>query len=297
MYEQLRAGEAYFAIRQNKTMIEAYGVPQSETIKEKTYRVFVNNGKSSRVYYVSKMFPMNNFLAHLNIEKVDLAEQMKFATTSATAELSKWWIRNINDSDVVLVKADIQKISRHYLTHFSKHKLNVGRENGYSTVPAHLNVPKDSMVILKVTGSREVREFQEYKKKQIIAGGGGDDAEASTVCTLYHRNQKSSSTQSLQLNDFLGSLSIGNEESYGKSASLRLMSGIENGETFAEFAFKGKSSDLEISLGALPQDTYITTGVYHHECSGGKEKPSIKSSALNGEAKMKLEIEAYVEKL
>lgn len=285
--KDLQKGNAEIAMVKKFERSMSPGQDSNKTIKEKTYRVYYNEGSSSKVYYVSKDL---NFEDFLGLKKVHLAvginEDLIFFESQTTSG-ETWFYREMENGDKVVVKSNRNELREIFLKRFEYKKTTIGRENGISKGVLNLQNKKEAKIYLRV------RSF--YKTKRTFVettevrggGGGGREGNAAGRCKIHRRLIENESVEYLNLENF--AFEIMTPETFVQD---RVEVTSDDLGTYWDMKVDARNPNSALKFKSLPANSYLATGEISSSCDymGSMQK-------TNPEGKLSLEVESYVEKI
>jgi hypothetical protein len=292
----LLKGDAHLAFGK-RTMVQNYvdSQPIQQTIREKTYRVFLNDGDKASILYVAKDYSFNDFLKSRGLNNV-----INFQNINAFQynELqAQWFYRHLPTGDMVLVKTDQVSMLSSYLKNYKKIDFNLQRINGNQINSLQINKSPLAMVQLKIRPTQTKRTFREYQDRSLWMIGGGD---SKWTCINYHRAIDSEVQVQPSMDEILSNLLF---RLNGVTASLAevdhsiSMKDDENGQ-YLLVSLPKLPESLEVYLQTNANNTFVSTGQYDLNCPKGYPvRGSVSVVPTNIEGHLTLTLEAYVEKL
>lgn len=256
------------------------------TIKEKTYRVYVNDGNDTQVYYVSKDLEFEKFLAQLKIEQtVSINEDYLFFGSNETNE-TKWFSRELSNGEKVAVKSNFSELRKVFLKRFDYQKKIIGRNNGKTLDSIFLQNKEGSKVYLRVNSlSKTFRTFSESSQTRGL-GGGGREGNAEGRCTYYTRRISSETVHPLNLEEMIKEIST---ESFNPAHVETFEN--DNG-TYWEMKLDTLNPNSILSFNSLSSQGYHVVGEYRSSCGSVTSR-----TMMHTEGKLSIEVESYVEKI
>jgi hypothetical protein len=262
----------------------------SASIREKTYRVFMHDGQKGMVKYISYELPFKSFLKEEGIN--DIHDPQKFDLFSAInlENEPRWWVREINANEKVIIFATPQELSDSYLKSFDKQNLSLKRLNGRGQV---LNIEKaqDALVYIDVKGFSTKRSFRSYKQKRNYSF-----REIIYDCKFYYHEVSHEQELKMSLNELLEEIKIEIDGKPVDPASSLVSYQTDQDETFGTLKLKHPGTKVKIEIISRDAATYVTTGLYKRECPH-TYAPKVSTQQTNIEGRMELSLETYVEKL
>ncbi|MBA2405858.1 MAG: hypothetical protein H0V66_13865 [Bdellovibrionales bacterium] len=293
--EAILKGESFFAISR-ETKKEFFLNSQESDIKTKTYRVFMDNGKDIKIYYVSKSYPLKSFLTHFKIKSYKDIEEANLLTTTYQSELPEWWIRTLHDTDKVIIHEDLKNLADHYLLNFKTNTHKVLRVNGYSK--QHLVLTKSAVAksLVKIRPTKQNAIFKEVIDKGVSYHQGrpienGD----SWKCNNYYLNQISKVNVPVNESDIRDALQVKINGRLYEHFPLEM--GIDKNGVFWEIGIASGVEHLELSFNNLPAADYFQTGLFHSKCTNNGAGPKIIQNLRTNEDHFQLNVEAFIENI
>lgn len=301
--EAILRGEAHFALGRENHRPHYYLANQEQTIHDKTYRVFMNNGNSTTIYYVSKELHLEDFLKMMKIGLFDYIDQENLLTTRNKSSGSRWWVRDIDENNKVVLKDTLQSLKDSYMKGFSKQNIKVARTNGVIKNKLTISKNTSARFMVKIYGLKAMNIFKLSKKKESwrSCGGGGKEGDGGcrpTQCQVHYRTIERTLSGTIDYQEVLDNLMItsGGKFLYIDELNAELTLGEDKKGPFLEMIFDTDLETLEVSLINKDKTSYHEVGSYKAECRG-PDQYALKSKMYNEEANMDLTIEAYVEKI
>lgn len=298
-------GKAHFSLLKKYKHKIAFSVPSDETIKEKTYRVYIYDGNKSEVLYVSKDLDFHTLLNHFKIKKIQEVVEDQFFFNPADVSTKGWYFRNFPNGDKVVSYSTIQDMKQTFLSHYAFRKISVLRDNGTSTSTMNLEKPENAAVYLRIRPTQILRTFVVRPKTETrrLGGGGGREGNGGDqyTCHLLYRDiQKETSVQP-SFSDLLENINIaadGTDISEAFIASTLFEEGQDENGLYWEIKINLPFKSLTIGFKDLPASTFVKGGLFSTSCNGG-QTPQTRLSGINTnpEGKFSLAIESYIEKI
>lgn len=296
--QDILSGVSFISMVRNNKVYSNSTITQDESIKNKTYRVFVNDGVSTAIYYVSKEFPFDQFLKEQGIfEYQDIANQ-NLLIGKYTSGMPQWWIKEINSKDKVVIKEDLNNLSSFYIAGLEKQNFKIKRNNGTALKSASLDNVADTKILLRFRAQKTVRSFIIVTENSVYGRRGGGmhgDPDPGTDCKNYHRkisNETTSEITESELRQALVITSIGQQIQMSPS-EMEILSGNDEIGPYFEISFQSVNSTIEVNFNDLGAETFVSTGLYKTTCQGVK----LKTTPTNFEGILDLSIEAYIDTL
>ncbi|GEM_PF-1634718 len=285
------SGKSYFSLKKNLPEVFKDYMTPDQSIKQKTYRVFLFDGKRSNVFYVSKDLSFENFK---QLKAIDIAHpysEEEIFFKGSKINLQTWYERKFKNGDQAIVYSYPHQLKETLLTRFHYKKDIIQRTNGIPHAPLTISSSKGS-VYLRVKGMKTKRQFKESVHPRRYQRGGSFKEEGYyAYCDHYIREVSSELNSPVTLDDFMNELEITAGEF----------------ERIEEYAFskskiwelKLRSYNQESSLNVLPlpSTNNVIIGEYNTLC-GNNEGAGVlmppKKTSIEGN--LVFEIESYVEK-
>lgn len=288
--QHLSEKKASLAVKKKFRRSPIFDVDSDNTIQNKTYRVFVNDGETSKILYVSKNLEFEGLLKLLNIKARELvSEDVFFFNTHLPGE-TEWLYRHFKNGDRVLAFSDMDHLRTHILKHYHYQKKVVSRENGYTAQRLQLSNKPGAKVFLKVRSIQQT--MQEFYTTQVRKRHGGGRDVGVWDCTHHLRHVKSGNSQSLHLTYLM--------EKFPVLAfnGADILEQTDNTGIFWELRLNSLSENAEIAILPLKPESYIVTGEYSNSCKDILiTRGSYGVHMTNPEGKLSFEVESFVEKI
>ena len=261
---------------------------RAESIKEKTYRIFFNNGKTTTTYYVSKELKLEEILRLFKVPSYRLIQDQNLLTTQVEESYPEWWVRLINDREIVIIFEDLKNLSAHYLKGFKKSSQKLMRVNGFAA--NEMVLPKDpkSKSLLIISGLIKKVDFVE-KPKIIISHNA---PYGMKTCKQRSLEPTAETAFPLSLPFLEKNLVL---KSAGGSQAEQVIIREHMGEhgPFWEIQIPEGIDKIQLGLKNIDSREYIATGPYASTCERPKPKPVLRTH----ESQIDLTIEAFIENI
>lgn len=280
-------GKAELALVKKFEHSLAPGQDSNKTIREKTYRVFYDDGSMAKVYYVSKDLNFDDFLAKMKVDiGVIIDEDYLFFSSHDVGDKS-WFIRKMQNGDKVVVKNSINVLRETFLKRFSYKKTTIGRLNGKSIGGLNLQNKEGAKVYLRLKSFYKTNKTFVETQEVRGGGGGGREGNAGGRCTIHRRLVKTDEVQMLDIEDL--AQEIMTPESLTQE---RVEMRSDDTGTYWEMKLDTANPNSSLMFKSLPANSYVITGEFRSSCdyTGGMQ-------STNPEGKLSLEVESYVEKI
>jgi hypothetical protein len=272
-------GEVYFSI----SNLNKY---EETSISEKTYRVLINDGTETKVHYISKELHLDQILKSLNITEYKNIDEENLFLTKVKKSKSEWWLRTINNQDIVLVNESVNALSQHYFSGFDKKHSQVSRVNGYTT--SVMNFPKNSSakVFLRIRGMKKSAKIEKGIMPLIPVLG---QTPTKGDCDVIHQAFNSPNESQDVEKEIIEMLALNQLETQLRSLS-------DSQGPYWETEVKNNATDFKLALMSLPANQYLHVGFYQ-ECRRGIKPQPYEPNLKTPEQSLILSIEAFVEKI
>lgn len=287
--ESLINGNSFLWVSHMDPLLKA-----EENISLKSYRVFLNKGSQTDVLYISKELSIEQVLNKLKILEYKYIDEENLLTTTIKPDVSQWWIRLLNKSDIVIVHANLRQLSDHYLSGLEKRLGTVSRYNGHPYMNFIMNKNNNARVLLKIRSTRKTANFLEtYKDKQVYVGGENKDKYG---CREHSRKLSSEFLTDYTYDDFQKTFLVnGLYSQQQKSEEVEIRYLVDETGPFWEVELM-QGDHFELSLASIPKDLYSPTGLYKmDQCIGDSRSQSYSNNLQTPERSLILNIEALVE--
>ncbi len=298
--EDILKGESFLTLSRRIKQYQGLDESQEESIKNKTYRVFLNDGVTTKIYYVAKDFSFSDFLKAKKITRYQPISTQNLLRGRYLITTPEWWLNEINGKDKVIIKDDLNSLSKFYLQGLEKSRLSVVRTNGFLVKSAVLTNDGEALILLKLRVTKQLKNFKLRSEKSSFSEGGGGrnpngGGESPKSCINYYRDVISEEKFNLTEQELRNSMVVtSNGEQVSLSASdIEIESGRDELGFFFDIALRTVNTTLELKLKDLDQSSFMEVGLYQTTCQGTK----LRKNLLNSESFMDLAIEAYVDKL
>lgn len=282
-------GEAHIAMSHLNTKVNFWSEDQEDTIRAKTFRVFMNDGTKTAIYYMSKKLNTESVLKYFKISKYKNIEEQNLLTTTLKPQSAEWWIRKVSDRDIIIVKDNLRMLSNHYLEGFDKKKMTFKRENGKTQSQLTFNKHSAARILLKIRGQQQTVTYFEETRKEY----GNHGKERGWECHLSYRSASPITVKDLDPLDIVKSLRLNGIET---QSELKLLND-ETG-TFWEVEVNSNEEILNLSLENLTSQEYLQEGLFAKRCTSDSiGEPKVKPNLQVPERSLTLNIEAFVEKI
>lgn len=262
-----------------------------ETIKEKTYKVIISDGKSTKIYYIAKDFTYEQLLAHFKISRVvSVDDELLFFDAKAMSG-TQWFERKYDNEDVVLVKSTLQELKKEFQKKFKVEKLALHRVNGVPTNALVVSEIKNNKIFLKVRGNSARREFAKNKRSETKRIHSGM-SQLNSRCDFFSKDIKKETAFVPDIDALLKNIDLMDVQ------DVKYREQEDEKGLFWEVILYTGAEALEFQLKPRAEATYTVTGDYDAKCSFvsfNSARPR-KQTKTNDEAFLKFEIESFVER-
>lgn len=287
--ELLSVKKAFLAIKKKFKRSKDFDVDQDNTIQTKTYRVYLHDGKASKILYVAKDLGFSELLKILKVKATELSsEEELFFNTNVTGN-PEWIYRELLNGDKVLAYSDMDHLRDHVKKFYHYQKKIISRENGYSAEKIKLENKTGAKVFLKIRSIvQTTREFYLTTDRK----RHGSAREGISDCTHHLRYIKSESAMSLHLTYLLQNFPV-----TGMEGAL-ILEQMDNQGVFWELKLNSTGENTELAILPKTPDSYLVTGEYSNSCHrDALNRGTHASYKTNPEGKLSIEVESYVEKI
>lgn len=292
-YIKLRNNTLNFSLARLQTVNSAYRVSQQDSVKENTYRVLINNGESTQIFYVANELDFEDLLKILRIYDVFDISKVNLLTTSHDHSLSQWWARTLNGKDKVLLKDDLKNISLYRLQNFHKNTINMGRTNGQSVGQIKIKKNPSAAVMLKIRGEQQMRTFaKRYETKTVGSPAREGYRVKYEIVDIHPLAPQTLNTQEILNNIQIDGLTLDME----KDLAITVQNGTDKQGPYLEMILETERTDFIIDVPSLNAGSYQATGKVREKIDEGKWV-NLQGTASNPEGYLNLLIDAYTEKL
>ncbi len=291
-------GEGYLAVRRRPTRGKFFTEDAEQSIREKSYRVYLHDGKTGTAYYISRELPYEDFLRAQGIAPFVVTSEDVFFFSDILVPEEGWFQRELRNGDRIVMRARFDELRARFLSRFTARKLVLERINGVPTSSLELGNDVGAKIYLRVrSGEQVTRRFKEIKEVRTHAqdegnweGSGG----AYVDCTHYLRRIEDEQKQTSSLAELMTHLVNGVE--FLEKATVSEAVDADGG--FWEVKLENLAPQEEIRLASRPEDTFTVTGEYRNNCRGKvRSRRGDARARVNSEGKLSFLVESYVEKL
>ena len=289
--EDVLKGEIFYALSRKSKPFQSSEESQEQSIKNKTYRVFINNGLSTKIYYVSRDYPFEEFLKAKNILKLQPISVQNLLKGRYLVTTPEWWVNEINGKDKVVVRDDLSSLSQFYVEGLEKNRFSVVRKDGLHLKSAILENSGEALILFKIRAKKQLRSFKLRTETVSYLRRSGSFKD----CVDSYREVLSEAQFGLseqELRDALMITSNGVQVSLSPS-EIEIDSRRDDRGDFFEITLRTVNTTLELKLKDLDHSSFTEVGLYQSSCGG----PRLKKFLSNSESFLDLSIEAYVDKL
>lgn len=290
--EDLLSGRAHLAFRKKFQKTEQYNVTADESIKNKTYRVYLYDGEKTRVYYISKEFPFDHFKDLMKISQTEIYEMDKIFFSSPEQLNKKWFERKFKNGDLALVLSSAVEMRENLLQRFEYQKTVLQRINGRPQSPLSFKNKPAATVYLKMTSLKTERFFVETERN--IEYKVGNLAREGHVYQCLHKLRSVAEERKVptSIYDFYQNLEVTNAN------LIQIEENLAEDRFSWEIKMTSEVGNTIFSVSPRAPSTYVITGEYGQKC---KNKATalklVDAQETNTEGKLSFTIESFVEKL
>lgn len=288
------AGDAFLSLSHMDDKRHSSGETKGDNIKEKTYRVFYDDGSKTEVSYLSKELSLDEVLAKLNIDEYHLIDGQNLFTTTKRDGAPKWWVRFNDKNEIIVIKENLDNISKYYLQGLEKTKSLVARVNGISSNKYIFNDSPSPSVLIKIRTEQIFASFFESSKDERKRVGGKEGSDKSG-CVEHSRSLGGDFLANQQELNLQSVLLINGTPFHDRMKNVTIIKSSDSMGTFWEIEFFGFNI-IELSLVNLPSAEYRPTGLYQTtSCIGDSRNAVYNNNPQTPERSLKFHIESYVE--
>ncbi len=299
--EQLRAltrGDAYLAVRRRPARGKFFSEDAEQSIREKSYRVYLHDGNTGSAYYVSRELPFEEFLRAKEIAPFVVTSEDTFFFSDPLVPEEGWFLRELRNGDRIVMHSRFDELRARFLSRFTAHRIVLERINGVPTSSLALGNSAGAKVYLRIrSGEQVTRRFKEFREVRTHAqkegsreGSGG----AYVDCTHFLRKIDDEQMKSTTLAEFMTHLVNGVEF----LAKATVTDGVDAHGGYWEVMLDNLSPQKELTLSSRAEDTFTVTGEYRNNCRGKvRSRRGDARERVNSEGKLSFLLESYVEKL
>lgn len=295
--QALLSGKAFLALRKSFRKSSLFDISKEETIRNKTYRVHVFDGKKSRILYVSNELNFSDLKFLLGVNASEQVSQDKIFFDSEAPDEDKWYSRELPGGDKVIAYTNLNVLREKMLKDYHYQKKTLQRVNGVPGSPVKFNNPEGAQVYLKISNlSYTSRTFVEARKERtytMIGGGGLDgDGYSSYNCTHFMRSIKD---ERIIPTDLL--LLFENIQQRETIPSAEILEELYGEQVIWKLKLNQLPAMYEWQLINRPSSTYTITGEYKNSCRNLANRSRGAAHKTNDEGKFSVVVESYVEKI
>lgn len=288
------SGESVLAITNKGTNKSAFSSVDT-TIKEKSYRVFYDDGNETKIFYVSREMNFDVFLDHLRIDELYPINEVDLLSTNYFFRSPVWWVRDLNSHDKILVKDDIKNLSLHYLKSFAYSDAKIIRTNGYVNGALAIQKSNFAKALIKIRANSVRNIFNQFDKaSSYITGSPYHGSDVQHNCIISSRQLQGEQIIPVDENILRQSMKVLINKQL--NTSYKLVPGQDEKGYFWEIQLDSNTTNLEIYLENSPQSSYLPVGVYSTNCRGANN-PRVNTTPINLESQFNIFFETFVEKI
>jgi hypothetical protein len=276
-------GKASFSISYLHENLPTFSESRSSTIQSKTYRVFLNDGEKTQVFYISKKLSLNEIFIFFKINHASNIDDINLFHSLNDQTISKWWFRILNQDDLVFVFNNESKLRLHFLNLFDIRKQTLARKNGYAQNSLNFTKSPYARMYLEFTGIKTKLTFATRKKTQ--RSGGGHQGSYDR-CDYQETFISKEDYHSIQTIDFLDGLIFKTD---GSATEHQLQ--LKESDSVWEVEVPAGIQEISIYLRNIDKSLYQKTGVTKSDCI------PLKTTETASEGMLNLEVKSYVEKI
>lgn len=262
---------------------------QAESIKKKSYRVYRDDGKSVKTYYISKELSLHQILDIFNIKSFNLMTDVSILTSHINSEPPTWWVRQVSDQDVILVFDDLKNINRFYLSQFNKKEIKISRMNGFASKAVRIEKLSSKKALIKIRAQKTELRLMEKTVDYLRSNGPGADG-SHDQCRDKFRKIIGADVLIVSKQFLLDQIHL---KTYPPGHHEQILIEEKNppNETYWEMVIPEEIEFIDLGLNNLEPKEYVATGLYWSNCKDYQKDLKTK------EASLELFIDAYIEKI
>lgn len=262
-------------------------VSSEDSVHERTYRVFLFDGRVGKVHYVSREIEFEKYILLMGLEAQDIMALKGF---SSTDEKDKWWSRSLGD-DKVLVYSNLKHLAKFQKSGFNKVEQTITRSNGKQGSVLQVTKAPDTKYVLKFRGTRTVNFFREFRKNWHQGGARGEISE-----DCFSLNREVNLTTGLPFSrDNFSEMVLTSKEKVRtlKELMISINESSDDQGHYYELVLDKTPETFTISLPTRPAGTFQMTGAYYVDCIDIKRG----GTPTNEEGQMTINVESFIEKI
>ena len=276
-------GKASFSISYLHKNLPTFSESRSSTIQSKTYRIFFNDGAKTQVFYISKKLTLSEIFSFFKINHASNIDDINLFHSFDDQNISRWWVRILNQDDLVFVFDYEAKLKHHFLNLFDIKKQSLLRKNGYAQNSLLFKKSPYARMYLEFTGVKTKLSFETRKRTQ--RSGGGHQGSYDR-CDYFETFISKEDHHSIETLDFLEGLIF---KSDGSATEHQLL--LKESDSLWEVEVPAGIQEISIYLKNVDKSLYQKTGVTKSDCI------PLKTTETATEGKLNLEVKSYVEKI
>jgi hypothetical protein len=292
--ESILKGDSFLSLSRN-TKKQFFANSQEADIKEKTYRVFMDNGSEVKVYYVAKGYSFHKFLEHFGIAKYKPIEEANLLSLTHASNLPEWWVRSLSSRDKIVINDSLRNLVDSYISSFKREWYDVQRINGVAKASYVLKKPAAAKALIKIRSSQLNSQFEETSTTERITVGRLADNGYTYDCTHKFLKEVNNTPAAVSEQEIRRTLDVRVDGQLLEVLPLDI--GEDELGTFWELAIPVSVQKLELSLKNLPASEYFQTGLFYSKCDGRNQGRPIVQSLRTIEKQLSLNIEAFIENI
>ena len=311
----LLAGTAFLNVTSREEASAYYRERKDDSIRSKTYRVFYSDGKESKVYYVSKEFPLERFTSTKQLNFVSNPELQEFFFGGKLHDIRQWWLRKLHTGDAVLVSASMPELQKAFVDSRQLVQQTIGRINGTAQNTLTIKKPLRSKLHLKIRPTQKLRTFKDsrskdwydipadpaaiYRSQGPVSGGWGRNWNSRQKCVKLSRSVVGEVSGGVGAADFLKNIRLrsGNKDIAVDKGQLRLEEKSDHAGVYWEVRLDTEAESVSLEMQNLAPATLVKTGDYEVHCPAGGRELYSRPVPVSPESEFKMNIDAYIEKL
>lgn len=280
-------GEAHFIMNRSEN-IRPFSMEAN--IRNRTYRVYVFDGRAGKIHYVSNELSFERYLELSGVEESFTLDNFRGFTSDDQTPF--WWTRSLGEKDKVLVNESMENLSTFHKTNFDKKDIAVTRVNGRTAQTLNVEKSPKTKFVVRFRASRELRTFQETRERWTRGGGRGEIHEE---CGSRSRHISSTTRIVPDKEEILNELKFQTEEKTVNLSELAafIVEGQDEKGDYLELALDETPAKFHLYLPNRPASTFVKTGQYQYYCF----EERLGGVDTNEEGQFVIDMESFIEKI
>ena len=286
--DALLKGKKFLAVLNIHKKAKDYFSTLEVELKSKTYRVYVDGGDGSTLKHFPKTRGLDNVLKELGIQSYKNVAEENLLTNGIKSENAEWWLRQLENGDLVFVKDSARAMNEHLLSFYASSSHQIKRISGNKTDRgAFITFPPSSKILLSMQG---MMEWADYKPENEIRNMG------LGACWLTKKVVSQVLARPVSENEFYTQVTINDQSITKLGSNVKVQKVYQGNLSFWEIEITGMQGAVEISILNIPSSQYVQEGELTNNCNDELlQKPSPPNFGSQ-EKSMVFNIEALVEK-